>query len=54
VSPTSIWIGVDRGDGEGDDEAEPVVPVPAALQHPDRVDRGDEEAADEVRGDEHV
>ena len=31
-----------------------MVPVPAALQHADGVDRGDEEAADEVGGDQHV
>ena len=41
-------------DGERDDEPEPVVAVAAAPEHPERVDRRDEEPADEVRGDEHV
>ncbi len=54
-SPTPIWIGHgDGGHGERDDEPEAVIAVPAAAQHPDRVDRGDQEAADDVRGDHHV
>ena len=44
----------DRGDREADDEAQPVVPVAAAAQHPDRVDGGDHEAADQVRRHHHV
>ena len=44
----------DRGDGERDDEPEPVVAVPAAPQHAHRVHRRDEEAADDVGGHDHV
>ena len=44
----------DRRDGESDDESEPVVAVGAPAQHPDRVDGGDHEAADQVGRDDHV
>ena len=55
VSPTKSWIGVAiAATVKRDDEAEPVVAVAAATQHPDGVDRGDQEAGDHVGGEEHV
>ena len=39
---------------ERDEEPEPVVAVPAAPQHADRVDRRDQEPADDVGRDHHV
>ena len=44
----------DRGDGERDEEAEAVVAVAPTAQHAHRVDRRDQEAADDVRGHDHV
>src|SRR5262245_1146606 len=44
----------DGRDRERDDEAEPVVVVAPTAQHAHRVDGRDEEAAHEVRRDEHV
>ena len=54
VADAHLDRGRDRRDGEGDDEAQPVVAVAPAPQHAGRVDRGDQEAADEVGRDEHV
>ena len=44
----------ERRDGERDEEAEPVQAVAAPLEHADRVDRRDQEAGDEQRGEEEV
>ena len=44
----------DRGDRERDQQPEAVVAVPPPTQHPDRVDRRDEEAGDQVGGEDHV
>ena len=44
----------DAADRERDQQAEAVMAVAAAPQHPDRVDRGDQEAGDQVGGQDHV
>ena len=44
----------DRRHRERDEEPEPVIAVAAPPQHADGVHGGDQEAADEVGGDEHV
>ena len=44
----------DAGDRQRDQQAEPVQAVAPPLQHPDRVDRGDEEAGHHVGGEDHV
>ena len=55
VSPTShLDRRRDGRDRERDDETDPVVAVAAPSQHADRVHGRDQEAADEVRGHEHV
>ena len=54
VADTHLDRRGDRGDGEPDDEPQPVVAVPAAAQHAGRVDRRDQEAPDEVGRDHHV
>ena len=54
VADEELDRGRDRGDGEGDEQPEPVVAVRAAAQHADRVDRGEQEAGDHVGGQEHV
>ena len=55
VSPTANWIGRrDARDRQRDQQAEAVVAVAPPAQHPDGVDRRDQEARDEVRGEDHV
>ena len=55
VSPTKSWIGVAmQADRQRDQQPEPVQAVAPPVQHPDRVDRGDEEADDHVGGEDHV
>ena len=44
----------DAADRERDQQAEAVMAVAAPPQHPDRVDRGDQEAGDQVGGQDHV
>ncbi len=54
VADAHLHRGGDRRHREADDEPEAVVPVPPSPQHRRRVDRGDQEAADEVGRDDHV
>ena len=44
----------DAADRQRDQQAQAVVAVAPALEHPDRVDRGDEEAREQVRRQNHV
>ncbi len=55
MSPTKSWIGVAiAARGERDHQAEPVVAVTAATEHPHRVHGGDQKAGDDVGRQEHV
>ncbi len=54
VSHTHLDRCRDRRDTERDDEPQPVVAVRASPQHARGVHRGDEEATDEIGGDDHV
>ncbi len=54
VADEELDRGRDAGDRQRDHEAEAVEAVAPPLQHPDRVDRGDEEAGDHVGGEDHV
>src|SRR4029450_7852855 len=52
TSPGRRWR--HPGSRQRDQQAEPVQAVAPTAQHPDRVDRGDEEADDHVGGEDHV
>ena len=54
VADHELDRGQDAADRERDQQPEPVVAVAPPAQHPDRVDRGDQEAGDQVGGEDHV
>ncbi len=54
VADQELERGGDAGDRQRDDQAEPVEAVAAPFQHPDRVDRCDQEADHHVGGEDHV
>ena len=54
VADEDLDRGDDAGDRQRDQQPEPVQAVAPPAQHPDRVDRGDEEAGDHVGGEDHV
>ena len=54
VTDAHLQRGRDRRDGERDDEARAGGSGRGGRQHPDRVDRGDHESADQVGRDHHV
>ena len=54
VADEELDRGRDQADRQRDQQPQPVQAVAPPFQHPDRVDRGDEEAGDHVGGEDHV
>ncbi len=54
VADEELDRGGDQRDRQRDQQPQPVQPVAPPAQHPDRIDRGDQEAGDHVGGEDHV